>query len=154
MLVPILSLVLHMYCDLLQYISLEVLWCKSSYCAWPNWLGSFPSHHFRTPPNHPSPSFCCFCPSWVYIKFTFNTPVTCTCTCVHTPVLVKQLRYKICLLLAFFQLCFCISDKAISYLLSFLFALFKHLSSHVKNDTSLLSPLIIIVIIICILHCV
>ena len=45
----------------------------------------------------------------------------------------KQLQYILCLFLSFFQLCFHVSDRAISHLLAFLYALFHHLSSHAKD---------------------
>ena len=44
-----------------------------------------------------------------------------------------QLQYIVCLFLSFFQLCFHVSDRAISHLLAFLHALFHHLSSHAKD---------------------
>ena len=51
----------------------------------------------------------------------------------HTSTPVRNLQYVVCLFLAFFQLCFRISDKALVYLLSFLCALFKYLCSHVRD---------------------
>ena len=47
---------------------------------------------------------------------------------------VKQLHYTVCLLLSFFQLCFHVSVRALTYLLSFLSALLKHLCSFIQND--------------------
>ena len=47
---------------------------------------------------------------------------------------VKQLHYTVCLLLSFFQLCFHISDRALTYLLSFLLALLKHFCSFIQSD--------------------
>ena len=44
-----------------------------------------------------------------------------------------QLQYILCLFLSFFQLCFHISDRAISHLLVFFCSLFRHVSSHAKD---------------------
>ena len=50
---------------------------------------------------------------------------------------VSNLQYIVCLFLTFFQLCFHVSDKAVSYLLTFLSSLFTYLSSIVKDNTML-----------------
>ena len=47
-------------------------------------------------------------------------------------VQVKMLHYIVSVFLSFLQLCFNISDKAISLLLKFMYALLKHLASVVK----------------------
>lgn len=51
----------------------------------------------------------------------------------HQTAPVKQLHYIVCLFLAFFQLCFRVSDRALSHLLTFLSVLFSHLCSYVKE---------------------
>ena len=51
----------------------------------------------------------------------------------HQTAPVKQLHYIVCLFLAFFQLCFRVSDRALLHLLSFFSALFNHLCSCVKE---------------------
>ena len=51
----------------------------------------------------------------------------------HQIAPVKQLHYIVCLFLAFFQLCFRVSDRALLQLLSFFSALFNHLCSCVKE---------------------
>ncbi len=45
----------------------------------------------------------------------------------------SQLQRMVCIFLAFFQLCFRISDKAMAHLLTFLSALFHHFSSMLQN---------------------
>ena len=45
----------------------------------------------------------------------------------------ENLRFIVCLFLAFFQLCHRVSDRALSHLLSFLFALLNHLMSYAKG---------------------
>ena len=46
---------------------------------------------------------------------------------------VSHLTFFVCLFLSFFQLCFRISDRALSLLLQFFSALLKHICSHVNN---------------------
>ena len=50
---------------------------------------------------------------------------------------VSNLQYIVCLFLTFFQLCFHVSDKAVSHLFTFLSSLFTYLSSNVKDNTML-----------------
>ena len=46
----------------------------------------------------------------------------------------SQLTYFVCLFLSFFQLCFRISDRALSLLLSFISALLQHIGSRVNDS--------------------
>ena len=45
----------------------------------------------------------------------------------------ENLRFIVCLFLAFFQLCHRVSDRVLSHLLSFIFALLNHLISYAKG---------------------
>ena len=47
----------------------------------------------------------------------------------------SQMIYFVCIFLSFFQLCFRISDKALSLLLSFISALLKHIGSSVTDSS-------------------